>query len=252
MIRIAAIGDVHVGRDARGFSGVDPQHLEATADLLLLAGDLTQHGFCHEAALLAEELAQFSLPIVCVLGNHDYHQGEEAKIRGVLQQVGVRVLEGETTLLQVAGIRLGVGGAKGFGGGFAGACATEFGEPEMKAFVGHSRKAASQLQQALSGLDCDIKIALTHYAPTDGTLLGEKREIYPFLGSYMLGEAIDSTRCHVAFHGHAHAGSERGLTRGGITVFNVARPVVNSAYKICVFERSQTFAAHDEENSTCA
>jgi Icc-related predicted phosphoesterase len=231
-IRIAAVGDVHVGRDTKGFPDGRLDQLADQADLLLLAGDLTQHGYAAEALILARELANLRLPVVAVLGNHDYHQGEELAIRAELERAHVIVLEGESTVAELSGVKVGVGGVKGFGGGFAGACGSDFGESEMKAFMRHSQARAEALHAALADLSCDVKIAMTHYAPTNHTLLGERLEIYPFLGSYHLAEVIDRTCCAAAFHGHAHAGTERGITPGGVPVRNVARPVIKHAYKI--------------------
>jgi Icc-related predicted phosphoesterase len=128
-----------------------------------------------------------------------------------------------------------VAGLKGFGGGFAGACVTEFGEPEMKAFAHFGRVQAEILRGCLDSLDTDYRFALLHFSPIDGTLLGEKREIYPFLGNYLLGEVIDSGSCDGAFHGHAHHGMERGATPGGVPVRNVALPVIRHAYNIYSF-----------------
>ena len=232
LIRIAAVGDIHVGRDSQAFTRPALERLAEHADLLLIAGDLTQHGHVAEGAALADELRSAGVPIVAVLGNHDYHRGEQDAIRKELERNGVSVLEGESVVLSIHGVRVGVAGVKGFGGGFAGACGSEFGETEMKSFISHSRVAAEKLKLALLGLSCDLKIALTHYAPVKGTLAGERLEIYPFLGSYFLGETIDSEQCAVAFHGHAHAGSERAVTSTGIPVRNVARPVIKLAYKV--------------------
>lgn len=232
LIRIAAVGDVHVGKDTDAFTDEQLDHLRGAADLLLLAGDLTQHGHVEEGALLASQLARARVPVVAVLGNHDYHQGGQAEIRRRIEEAGVRVLEGEATIVNVGGARIGIAGAKGFGGGFMGACGSEFGEDEMKAFMRHSRARAEALSKALAGLEADVRIALTHYAPARDTLAGERLEIYPFLGSYLLGEAVDAAGCAVAFHGHAHAGSERAFTPGGVPVRNVARPVIKLAYKV--------------------
>jgi Icc-related predicted phosphoesterase len=129
-----------------------------------------------------------------------------------------------------------VAGIKGFGGGFFGACVTEFGEPETRNFAHHARLQAEILSANLSKLDTDFRFALTHFSPVDGTLLGEKREIYPFLGSYLLAEAIDSNPVDAAFHGHAHHGVERGMTPGGVPVRNVALNVIRHAYNIYSFE----------------
>lgn len=236
MIRVAAVGDVHVSRERGAFSRDQIERLAQAADVLLLAGDLTQNGYVLEALRLADELSGATIPVVAVLGNHDYHQGEQGQIRAALETAGVIVLEGEGVVLNVRGVSVGVGGGKGFGGGFAGACGSEFGEEEMKIFVRRARAEAEGLADALKQLECDVRIALLHYAPCDGTLAGERLEIFPFLGSYFLGEAVDAAGCAVAFHGHAHAGTERALTAGGIPVRNVARPVIKLAYKVYTLE----------------
>ena len=127
---------------------------------------------------------------------------------------------------------LGVAGVKGFGGGFAGKCASMFGERLMKEFVGSTVDAANRLSESLGQLQADIRIALLHYSPISDTLRGEPSEIYPFLGSYLLGEVIDEHHVDLALHGHAHAGCERGTTPGGVRVRNVAQPVIRSAYAV--------------------
>ena len=232
MIRVAAIGDIHLGKDT-GTAVLDGMEgLAENADLLLVAGDLTQHGFPDECGALAKSLTRIGVPVVAVLGNHEYHHGAEGEIRRELELSGVIVLEGERTLLEIQGLRVGIAGAKGFGGGFAGACATEFGEPEMKAFVRHGREVAAAFGEALESLNADVRIALTHYAPTDTTIAGERPELFPFLGSYLLGEAIDRAGCLLAVHGHAHRGVERGATAGGVPVRNVALPVIRKPYKV--------------------
>ena len=131
-----------------------------------------------------------------VLGNHDYHSDQEQAVAGVMERAGVRVLEGDGAVVTVGACRVGVAGIKGFGGGFAGACGSEFGEPVMKAFIAHTRRLADRLEAALAGLAgrTDLRVALVHYSPTERTLQGERLEIYPFLGSYLLGEAIDRAR----------------------------------------------------------
>src|SRR5687767_15381468 len=128
---------------------------------------------------------------------------------------------------------VGVAGAKGFGGGFPGACGTEFGEPEMKAFMRYSAEAAQRLEKALRSVAAaDVRVAVMHYAPVDSTLRGERLEIFPFLGSYLLAEAVDNAGADIAFHGHAHRGAERGATPGGVRVRNVAQPVIGHAYHV--------------------
>ncbi|MEV1289933.1 metallophosphoesterase [Micromonospora sp. NPDC049679] len=232
MIRIAAVGDVHMDDDVMGRYRPALEHLPDRADVLLLAGDLTRHGTEAEARCVAAEFGGLGVPVVTVLGNHDHHCDQVPQVVTVLEDAGITVLEGNSTVIDVSGVRLGVAGVKGFGGGFAGRCASEFGEPEMKAFVRTTGVVAEQLGRALREVECDVRVALTHYAPVPDTLAGEPLEIYPFLGSYLLGQAIDSAPTALAIHGHAHAGTERGTTPGGVRVRNVAHPVIKQAYSV--------------------
>ncbi|HEX2026105.1 MAG TPA: metallophosphoesterase, partial [Actinomycetota bacterium] len=171
MIRVAAVGDLHAGVDSAGKIGSRFEGVAGRADVLLLAGDLTRRGTVEEGKLLADELGPVAEAIrtVAVLGNHDYHSGEQDDIRRLLEDAGLRVLEGEGVTLDVGGGRLGVAGTKGFGGGFAGASATAFGEPEMKAFVGHTEQVAERLERAIRELDADVRAVLLHYAPVEAT-----------------------------------------------------------------------------------
>lgn len=232
MMRIAAVGDVHFGTDSAGTLLPALESLPDRADVLLIAGDLTRHGTVEEAAVLARELSATGVPVVAVLGNHDYHADENAEITAVLEQHGITVLEGDATVVEVDGARLGIAGTKGFGGGFAGACGSDFGEPEMKAFIRHTKKLAGRLEAALRGLDTDRRVALMHFSPVEETLRGERLEIYPFLGSYLLAEAVDRAGADLVVHGHAHVGSEKGVTPGGVPVRNVAQPVIHHAYSL--------------------
>ena len=235
MIRVAAVGDIHFGPDSAGSLRPHLEDLQEQADVFLIAGDLTRLGTAEEAAVLATELRDLPLPTVAVLGNHDYHSDQEKAVADILEDVGVRVLEGEGTVVLVDGTPVGIAGAKGFGGGFAGACGSDFGEPEMKAFVRHTQDSARRLGEALADLaaaGAEHRVALLHYSPTAGTLQGERLEIYPFLGSYLLGEAVDRAGADLVLHGHAHGGTEKGFTPGGIHVRNVAQPVINRAYNV--------------------
>ncbi|MEU5787507.1 metallophosphoesterase [Micromonospora purpureochromogenes] len=232
MIRIAAVGDVHVDEDVVGRFRPALEELPDCADVLLLAGDLTRHGTESEARCVAREFGGLGVPVITVLGNHDHQCDQVPQVVKVLEDAGITVLEGTATVVECAAGRLGVAGVKGFGGGFAGRCASDFGEPEMKAFIRTTNESAEALGKALRGLDCDLLVALTHYAPVPDTLAGEPLEIYPFLGSYQLGQAIDSAPTALALHGHAHAGTERGTTPGGVRVRNVAHPVIKQAYSI--------------------
>ncbi|MFD3663710.1 metallophosphoesterase [Streptomyces sp. NPDC058659] len=235
VVRVAAVGDIHLSPDCRGLLRPSFATLPLCADVLLLAGDLTRHGTVPEAEVVAEEVRDLGVPVVAVLGNHDYHSEREADVARVLTDAGVTVLEGDRVLLPVAGGKIGVAGVKGFCGGFAGRSAGEFGEREMKEFVRTARRGAEGLYRALSSMDgdgCGARIALTHFAPVPDTLAGEPVEIYPFLGSYLLAEAIDEAGADLAVHGHAHLGTEHGMTAGGIRVRNVAQPVIRRAFAL--------------------
>lgn len=238
MTRIAAVGDIHVGADTVGQVAEGFRHLADRADALLLAGDLTRRGTAVEAALVVAELAEVidaGVPVVAVLGNHDFHADEVDELTAALTAGGVQVLDGTTTVVEAEGVRVGVAGVKGFGGGFAGACGTAFGEPMMKAFVGETEREAAKLRAALAGLATDHRIALVHFSPVPETLAGERPEIFPFLGSHLLAEAIDAAGADLVLHGHAHHGSERGVTPGGTRVRNVALPVIGHAYRVYEF-----------------
>jgi Icc-related predicted phosphoesterase len=210
--------------------------LDDKADLLLIAGDLTQSGAIEEAEALAADLEAASVPVVIVLGNHDYHKNQDGLMLELFRARGFIALEGQSARFQVRGRSVGIVGMKGFGGGFFGACVTEFGEPETKEFARHARETAEILSRELAMLDTEYRFVLLHFAPIEATLLGEKKEIYPFLGSYLLSEAIDTHGADAVFHGHAHMGTERGFTPGGVPVRNVAQPVIRHAYNIYHFE----------------
>lgn len=233
-MRIAAVGDVHLGEDARGHLRPALGTLPEVADVLLLAGDLTRHGTVAEAECVAAEFADLGVPVVAVLGNHDYHSGEQDRITQLLTDAGLTVLEGDSTVLRIGAERLAVAGVKGYGHGFAGTACSSFGEPETKAFAAHGRRVAAALAEALDGLvgTADRVVALTHYSPVADTLAGERPEIFPFLGNYLLAEAIDAAHVDLAIHGHAHAGTEKGVTAGGTRVRNVAQPVLDRAYAV--------------------
>lgn len=232
MIRVAAVGDVHLAEDNRGRLRPRLAEIGERADVLLVAGDLTQHGTLAEATVVADEFRDLDVPVVAVLGNHDYHSNAQDEITAVVQDAGLHVLESAGITLPVNGERLGIAGTKGFGGGFSGHSINAFGEPEIKAFVAHAEEVAAGLRRALDDLDAEFTVALTHYAPVEDTLAGEATEIFPFLGSSLLGEAVDHAHADLAIHGHAHAGTEKGMTPGGVRVRNVALPVLGRAFAI--------------------
>jgi Icc-related predicted phosphoesterase len=236
VIRIAAVGDVHYDRNCRNRMRTYFESLSDKADLLFLAGDLTQSGALEEAEALADDLEAAEIPVVIVLGNHDFHQNKNVEMLNHFRSRGFTALEGQSARFDVRGRSVGVVGLKGFGGGFFGACVTDFGEPETKEFARFSKYQAEVLSRELARLDTEYRFVLLHFSPIEATLLGEKREIYPFLGSYLLAEAADMNGADAIFHGHAHLGTERGITPGGIPVRNVAQPVIRHAYNIYHFE----------------
>ncbi len=235
-LRVAAVGDLHAGCDSEGIYAPVLARANEEADVVLLAGDLTRVGTAEEAEVLARELAGIEVPLVGVLGNHDFESGEAGRVVEIMTGAGVTMLEGEACVLDCGGRRLGIAGAKGFGGGFLGASGSDFGEPEMKAFIGHTKAVAGRLARALESLvgACEATVCLLHYSPVPDTLEGEPREIYPFLGSYLLAEAVDSVGADLVVHGHAHHGSEAGMTPGGIPVRNVALPLIKDPYRVSV------------------
>ena len=247
MIRVAAFGDCHFAEDATGTLAPTLEHVGEHADVLLLAGDLTRVGSAAEAEALAAELRHIPIPMAAVLGNHDYHSDREKEVGDVLRDAGIHVLEGEAVVLDTPAGTVGVAGVKGFGTGFPGAMCSDFGEPEMKAFVRHSHDAAERLREALDAVQhADARVALTHYAPVQDTLQGERLEIYPFMGSYHLAEAIDAAGADLALHGHAHGGTEKGMTPGGVHVRNVAQPVIQTSYRVYCLDRDGVEACSED------
>lgn len=244
MIRVAAVGDVHAGADSAGTLRPAFGELPDCADVLLLAGDLTRLGREDELRVLLDELDGIGVPCVAVLGNHDYESDQADALTKLLIDANVDVLDGTNVVIEANGFRLGIAGSKGFGGGFAGACASDFGEPEMKAFLQTTKRMAADLGEALDDLGrqvVDARVALLHFAPVKDTLGAERLEIFPFLGSYLLGEAIDRAGADLVIHGHAHHGVEHGVTPGGIPVRNVALPVIREAFRVyCLGTESET------------
>src|SRR6266542_5618367 len=219
-VRLAAVGDLHYGRESRG---VLPPLVAAIgrsdADVLLLCGDLTDYGLPEEAAELARELVSaVKIPIVGVLGNHDYEAGQVVEVRKILTDSGIKLLDGET--VEIHGI--GFAGVKGFAGGFGRGVLGPWGEEIIKRFVHEALDQALKLETALSRLRTERRVVLLHYSPIEGTVEGEPREIYPYLGSSRLEEPLTRYPVDAVFHGHAHHGSPEGRTRGNVPVYNVS------------------------------
>ena len=222
-MRIAAVGDLHCRADTRKSIAQALDGVASEAEVLLLAGDLTDHGSVEEAHWLAEELARLPIEKAAVLGNHDYDCGKDAEVREILAAAGVHVLDGEPWQLRD---ELGVAGVKGFAGGFEHAQLQRFGEAPLKQFVDACHAEELKLENALFQLRTRARIALLHYSPCRSTVEGEPLEIFPFLGATRLANPIDQLRPTLALHGHAHRGTLRGATRGGVPVYNVALPVL--------------------------
>jgi uncharacterized protein len=216
-LRVAAIGDLHVHET----SPENFQELFTTisqnADVLALCGDLTHLGLPIEAEKLISHLRACRIPIVAVLGNHDYQSGHVEEVKKILRSAKVTVLD-ENETLEFRGV--GFAGVKGFGGGFDKHMLTSFGEEAIKHFVSEAVNESLKLEVALKSLDTDRVVVVLHYAPIAATLTGEPPEIYPFLGSSRLAETIDHFDVNAIFHGHAHHGTCEGKTTKGIPVYN--------------------------------
>ena len=225
-VRIAAVGDIHVRESDKG-KWVDYfKEASKQADILLICGDLTDTGDEGEAQILSDELRACTIPVVAVLGNHDFEKGRHKLIRQIVQKENVHVLDGEAVVIN----NIGFAGVKGFGGGFDNHMLSMFGEGAMKAFVQEAVDEALRLDRALARLDaeyaCEKKIAVLHYSPVKDTVVGEPEVIYPFLGSSRLSEPLNRRQVAAAFHGHAHVGVLQGKTSSGVPVFNVAKPIL--------------------------
>jgi Icc-related predicted phosphoesterase len=221
-VRFAAVGDLHVNKEAAGSLRAFFAKATESADALLLCGDLTDYGTAEEAHVLVEELTVVKVPIVAVLGNHDYESGTPEAVSGALTHAGVRVLDGEA--VEIEGV--GIAGAKGFAGGFGRGSLGAWGEPAIKLFVKEALNEAMKLEAALAKLRTPKRIALLHYSPISGTVEGEPVDIYPFLGSSRLEEPLLRYPVDAVFHGHAHRGTLEARTINGVPVFNVARPLL--------------------------
>jgi Icc-related predicted phosphoesterase len=232
-MRIAATADLHYAAQRSTTLKEQLAPVRDEADVLVVAGDLTNFGQPAEMEPLVNVLVRLRIPIVAVLGNHDYESGREAELMQMMSSEGIKVLDG--TGYERDGV--GFAGTKGFVGGYGRGVLTAFGEPEIKAFVKASIDEALKLERAMSQLRTPKRVVVLHYAPVVSTVQGEAPEIFPYMGTSRLAEVVDRHGADLVVHGHAHHGALNGKTTGGIPVHNVAITLLqaqqpSAAYKI--------------------
>jgi len=245
-IRIAAAGDIHCGEENRDAVRASFARIEDEADAVLLAGDLTTYGEPEQAKVLADACRGLSVPVVSVLGNHDWHANRAEDIVSVLEDAGITVLDRSWTVLDCAGAQVGVVGTKGFVGGFPDSALPDFGEPSLRAVYAETTREVEAIEEGLRAVSaCAVRIVLLHYAPTSSTIQGEPPGIWAFLGSDRLARPILEHRPDLVLHGHAHAGSFEGFV-GAIPVHNVSIPVMRrDFYVFDVGERAEGDVSFD-------
>jgi Icc-related predicted phosphoesterase len=227
LVRVAAIGDLHYGRTGAPGS-LQPllSQINESADILVVCGDLTDFGLAEEARGLAREFAIIKIPIVAVLGNHDFESSQQDEMRSILADAGVALLDGDST--EIHGV--GFAGVKGFAGGFGRRALGPWGEDIIKKFVHEAVSEALKLESALARLRTERRIAVLHYAPIQETVEGEPPEIFPYLGCSRLEEPLGRYPVTAVFHGHAHHGRPEGRTAKGVPVFNVSMRLMSETF----------------------
>jgi Icc-related predicted phosphoesterase len=228
-LRVAAGGDIH--GDADSYDRLRAVLTEAAdADLVLLAGDLTTHGEPEQAQVVAAAAMGLGVPVVAVLGNHDWHADRRGDVVSALEAGGIRVLERSWTVVEAAGLRVGVVGTKGFVGGFPDSQLPDFGEPLLRAVYAYATAEVEAIEHGLEEIaDCDVRIVLLHYAPTAATLEGEPPVIWAFLGNMRMAGPIARHQPDLVLHGHAHRGRFEGSV-AGVPVRNVAEAVIGPRF----------------------
>jgi Icc-related predicted phosphoesterase len=229
-LRIAAAGDIHCAESRREEIAAWVASLDGTADLVLLAGDLTTHGEPEQGAVLADACASLSVPVFAVLGNHDWHAGRADELVAALEAGGIRVLDRDWALCQAAGLDVGIVGVKGFVGGFPGSHLPDFGEPLLRSVYAETTLEVQALDRGLREIAlCPTRIVLLHYAPIEATIAGETPGIWAFLGTDRLAAPIAEHEPDLVLHGHAHDGTFSGAI-GDVPVYNVSVPVIGRDY----------------------
>jgi len=232
-MRVAATADLHYSAQAPGILKDQLARVRDEADVLIIAGDLTNYGRPDEMEPLINVLVRLRVPVIAVLGNHDCESGQEAELARMMRAEGIKVLDGTGYERD----NVGFAGTKGFLGGFGRGVLTAFGEPEVKAFVKASIDEALKLERAMAQLRTERRVVVLHYAPIATTVEGEAREIFPYLGNSRFAEIADRHGANLIVHGHAHHGSPNGKTTAGIPVHNVAITLLqaqnpSSAYRL--------------------
>jgi uncharacterized protein len=235
-VRIAAAGDIHCTPERRAEIEASFAGLPGEADLVLLAGDLTTYGEPEEAAILADACRPLQLPIVAVLGNHDWHADRSSEIVSILETAGVTVLERGWTVCELDGTKVGIVGTKGFVGGFPDSALPDFGEPLLRQVYAETTAEVAALEEGLEEIaDCSLRVVLLHYAPTATTLEGEPKGILAFLGSDRLARPVLEHVPDLVLHGHGHAGTFEGFI-GKVPVYNVSIPVMGRDFWVFELE----------------
>jgi Icc-related predicted phosphoesterase len=232
-MRIAATADLHFTGSRHGALLEELNGVRDSADVLVIAGDLTNFGLPEEMEPLLNVVVRSRIPTIAVLGNHDYESGQQAELARMMASAGIKVLDG--TAYERDGV--GFAGTKGFVGGFGRGVLTAFGELQIKQFVQASIDEALKLERAMAQLRAKKRVVVLHYSPIAATVQGEAAEIFPFLGTSRLAEVADRHGADLILHGHAHHGSPEGRTTTGIPVHNVAITLLQaleppSAYRI--------------------
>jgi Icc-related predicted phosphoesterase len=225
-MRIAALADIHCNNSSHDLLRPLFAQMARSADIVLLCGDLVDYGLPDEAAILAKEIANLKIPVLAVLGNHEYESGKQEEVRKILSDAGANVLDGDAR--EVLGI--GFAGVKGFGGGFGERALGPWGEDMIKQFVHEAISEALKLECALARLRSEKRVVLLHYAPIQATVVGEPAEIFPFLGSSRLEEPLNRYPVSAVFHGHAHRGTPEGKTKTDVPVYNVAMKLLQNSF----------------------
>jgi Icc-related predicted phosphoesterase len=226
IVRLAATADLHCTKKSTENVGNLLRAMANSADILLLGGDLCDTGLPEEAHIIAREVVGLKIAVVAVLGNHDFESGKEAEIKAILEEAGVNVLDGRAC--EINGI--GFAGVKGFAGGFGDKALQPWGESGIKAFVHEAVEEGLKLESALATIRTNKRVALLHYAPILGTVIGEPPEIIPFLGSSRLEEPLNRYPVAAVFHGHAHRGTPEAATKDHVPVYNVAKPLLDRVF----------------------